>query len=151
MLSSGCDARECRMLLPEGVRIGEHVTCPSLGSPDGVALNSEACHVSSGAAKGVRQAYLPPCVKVHIYNIRSSVSLFNDREILWLVMMPLGGGRAIITLRATDRDRGRSRGCQRSWKVTCHHSCPFTLQVAERRPWQAVGMTCKTCLFQSTI
>ncbi|RVW67844.1 hypothetical protein CK203_060993 [Vitis vinifera] len=32
-------------------------------------------------------------------------------------MMPLGGGRAIITLRATDRDRGRRRGCQRSWEA----------------------------------
>ena len=36
------------MLLPEGVRIGERVTCPSLGSPDGVAPDSEARHVSSG-------------------------------------------------------------------------------------------------------
>ncbi|RVW70354.1 hypothetical protein CK203_048717 [Vitis vinifera] len=56
-------------------------------------------------------------------------------------MMPLGGGRAIITLRAADRDRGSRRGCQRSWEVTCHHSCPFALQAAERGPWQAVGMT----------
>ena len=36
------------MLLPEGVRIGEPVMCPSLGSPDGVAPDSEARHVSSG-------------------------------------------------------------------------------------------------------
>ena len=48
MLSSGCDAHECRVLLPEGVQIGERATCPSLGSPDGVAPDSEACHVSSG-------------------------------------------------------------------------------------------------------
>ncbi|KAL6333073.1 hypothetical protein AAG906_028256 [Vitis piasezkii] len=46
MLSSGCDAHEC-VLLPEGVRIGERATCPSLGSPDGVAPDSEARHVSS--------------------------------------------------------------------------------------------------------
>ncbi|RVW59040.1 hypothetical protein CK203_106725 [Vitis vinifera] len=32
-------------------------------------------------------------------------------------MMPLGGGRAIITLRATDRDRGRHRGCGGTWVV----------------------------------
>ena len=31
------------------------------------------------------------------------------------------------------------------------HSCLFTLQVAERGSWQVVGMTCKTCLLQSTI
>ena len=36
------------MLLPEGVRIGERGTCPSLGSPDGVGPDSKARHVSSG-------------------------------------------------------------------------------------------------------
>ncbi|RVW70025.1 hypothetical protein CK203_059026 [Vitis vinifera] len=36
----------------------------------------------------------------------------------------LGGGRAIITHRAADRDRGRCRGCQRSWEVTCCHFIP---------------------------
>ncbi|RVW23653.1 hypothetical protein CK203_093950 [Vitis vinifera] len=45
-------------------------------------------------------------------------------EIFWFVMMPLGGGRAIITLRAADRNRERRRGCQRSWEVTCHHFIP---------------------------
>ena len=55
----------------------------------------------------VYQAYLPLFVKVHIYSTRSSVSLFNGRGIFWLVMMLLGGGRAIITLRAADRDRGK--------------------------------------------
>ena len=48
MLTSGCDVRECRVLLLEEVRIGERATCPSLGSPDGVSLDSEARHVSSG-------------------------------------------------------------------------------------------------------
>ena len=48
MLTSGCDVRECRVLLLEEVRIGERATCPSLGSPDGVAPDSEAHHVSSG-------------------------------------------------------------------------------------------------------
>ena len=48
MLSSGCDVCEGRVLLPEEVRIGERATCPSLGSPDGVALDSKARHVSSG-------------------------------------------------------------------------------------------------------
>ena len=68
------------------------------------------------------------------------------------VMMPLGGGRAIITLRAADRDRGRLWDCQRSWEVIVGsdlpslHSCPFSLQVAECGPWQAVVITCKTCL-----
>ncbi|RVW41456.1 hypothetical protein CK203_094044 [Vitis vinifera] len=48
MLSSGCDVCECRVLLPKEVRIGERATCPSLGSPDGVAPDSEVHHVSSG-------------------------------------------------------------------------------------------------------
>ena len=34
----GCDDRECRVLLHEGVRIGEHTAC-SLGDPDGVDLD----------------------------------------------------------------------------------------------------------------
>ena len=51
------------------------------------------------------------CEGPYIYRIRNSVSLFNDREIFWLVMMPLGGDRAIITRRAADRDRGRRRSC----------------------------------------
>ena len=72
-------------------------------------------------------------------------------------MMTLGGGRAIITLRAADRDRGSCCDCQKSWEVIARsdllslHSCPFTLQVAERGPWQAVVITCKTCLLQSMI
>ena len=40
-------------------------------------------------------------------------------------------------------DRGK-------WLVVTS-SCPFTLQVAERGLWQAVVITCKTCLFQSMI
>ncbi|RVW85981.1 hypothetical protein CK203_041526 [Vitis vinifera] len=48
MLSSRCDVCECHVLLLEEVRIGERTTCPSLGSPDGVAPDSEARHVSSG-------------------------------------------------------------------------------------------------------
>ena len=77
-------------------------------------------------------------MKVHIYSIRSFVSLFNGREIFCVVMMTLGGGRAIITLRAADRDRGSCCDCQKSWEVIVEsdlpsiHSCPFTLQVAER-------------------
>ena len=48
MLSSECDVCECRVLLPEEVRIGERTMYLSLGSPDGVAPDSEAHHVSSG-------------------------------------------------------------------------------------------------------
>ena len=96
-------------------------------------------------------------MKVHIYSIRSFVSLFNGREIFCVVMMTLGGGRAIITLWAVDRDRSSCCDCQKSWEVIVGsdlpslHSCPFTLQVAERGPWQAVVITCKTCLLQSMI
>ena len=74
-------------------------------------------------------------MKVHIYSVRSSVSLFNGREIFWLVMMTLDGGRVIITLRAADRDRGRRCDCQRSWEVTCHH---FILVLSLCR-WRNVG------------
>ena len=50
---------------------------------------------------------LPLCVKVDIYSIRGFDSLFNGREIFCVVIMTLGSVRAIITLRAADRDRGR--------------------------------------------
>ena len=105
----------------------------------------------------VSRAYLPLCVKVHIYSIRSFVSLFNGREIFCVVMMTLGGGRAIITLWAVDRDRSSCCDCQKSWEVIVGsdlpslHSCPFTLQVAERGSWQAIVITYKTCLLQSMI
>ena len=85
------------------------------------------------------------------------VFLFNGREIFCVVMMTLGGDRAIITLRAADRDRGSCCDCQKSWEVIAGsdlpslHSCPFTLRVAECGPWQAVVITCKTCLLQSMI
>ena len=56
-------------------------------------------------------------MKVDIYSIRSFDSFFNGREIFCVVMMTLGGGRAIITLKAVlteivvgdaaVRDRGR--------------------------------------------
>ena len=49
--------------------------------------------------------------------------------------MPLGGGRTIIILRTADRDRGRRRGCQRSWEVTCHHFIP----VPSLCRWRNVG------------
>ena len=100
----------------------------------------------------MQQAYFPLCVKVHIYSIRSFVSLFNGREIFCVVMMTLGGGRAIITLRVTDRDRGSCCDCQKSWEVIVGsdllslYFCPFTLQVVERGPWLAVVITCKTFL-----
>ncbi|RVW77704.1 hypothetical protein CK203_053419 [Vitis vinifera] len=42
-----CNVNECRVLLPEGVRIGEHAAC-LLGNLNGVALDSDACSVSSG-------------------------------------------------------------------------------------------------------
>ena len=92
-------------------------------------------------------------MKVHIYSLRSFVSLFNGKEIFCVIMMTLGGGRAIITLRAADRDSDSCCDCQKLWEVIVGsnllslHSCPFTLQVVERGPWQAVVITYKTYLF----
>ena len=57
MLSSGRDARECRVPLPEEVRIGERAMWPSLGSPDGVAPDCEARHVSSGGGVPIHTPY----------------------------------------------------------------------------------------------
>ncbi|RVW59279.1 hypothetical protein CK203_113065 [Vitis vinifera] len=98
------------------------------------AFNQDRVLVQSSLQKVSGQGVWthPPMVlsaMVFIYSIRSSVSLFNGRETFWLVMMPLGGGRAIITLWAADRDRGRRRGYQRSWEVTYHHSCLLALQI----------------------
>ena len=93
-------------------------------------------------------------MKVRIYSNRSFVPFFNGGEIFCVVMMTLGRGRAIITLRAVDRDRGSCCDCQKSWEVIVGsdlpslHSSPFTLQVVERGPWQAVVIMCKTCLHQ---
>ena len=44
MLSSGCDDRKCRVLLPKGVRIGERAACILLGNPDGVSLDGSLHH-----------------------------------------------------------------------------------------------------------
>ena len=60
-------------------------------------------------------------MKVDIYSLRSFDSLFNGMEIFCVVMMTLRGGRAIITLRAPDRDRVKW-----SWEVTC---CYFILSL----------------------
>ena len=59
MLSSGCDVREYLVLLLEEVWIGEHATCPSLGSPDGVAPDSKARRVIRG--RGPYNAPLLTC------------------------------------------------------------------------------------------
>ncbi|KAL6332072.1 hypothetical protein AAG906_020751 [Vitis piasezkii] len=47
------------MRFSRGIRIGERATCPSLGSPDGVAPDSEARHMSSG--RGPYNAPLLTC------------------------------------------------------------------------------------------
>ncbi|RVW59123.1 hypothetical protein CK203_105525 [Vitis vinifera] len=68
-------------------------------------------------------------------------------QIFCVVMMTLGGGWAIITLWAADRNHGSCCDCQKSWEVivgsdlSSLHSCLFTLQVAERGSWQAVVIT----------
>ena len=95
-------------------------------------------------------------MKVYIYSSKSTVTLINGGEIFYIVMMTLGGSKAIITLRAADMDRGRWCGYQRSWEVIMWNdrrkwlvvtsSCPLTLQVAERGSWLIVVITCKTCL-----
>ena len=45
-------------------------------------------------------------MNVLLYSVRSSASLFNGGKTFLLVMMPLGGGRAIIILKAAARDHG---------------------------------------------
>ena len=44
---SGCDICECRVPLPEGVRIGEARHVSSWGNLDGANPDRNACHVSS--------------------------------------------------------------------------------------------------------
>ena len=70
------------------------------------------------------------------------------------VMMTLGDSMVIATLPAAVRNRGRWRCCQRSWEVIMLNdhgkwlvvtsTCPFTLQVMGRGPWQVVVISCKT-------
>ena len=45
-------------------------------------------------------------MKVLLYSVRSSTSLFNGGKTFWLVMMALGGDRVISTLQTAVRDRG---------------------------------------------
>ena len=46
--SSGCDVCECRLLLLEGVQIGEARHVSSWGNPDEADPDRNLCHVSSG-------------------------------------------------------------------------------------------------------
>ncbi|KAL6332865.1 hypothetical protein AAG906_017132 [Vitis piasezkii] len=47
------------------------------------------------------------------------------------------GGRAACPYKVGELEGSEcaSSDMVRSWEVTCHHSCPFTLQVAERGSW----------------
>ena len=54
---------------------------------------------------------------------------FNGVTTFWLVMM---------TLRWWQNHHNSASGCQKSWEMTCHHSCHFALQVAKCGLWQAV-------------
>ena len=67
-------------------------------------------------------------MKVPLYSVRSSSFLFNDGRTFWLVMM---------TPRWWQDHHHPVGGCQRSWEVTCHHSCHFTLQAVDRGRWPA--------------
>ena len=61
MLSSGCDVHKCRVLLPEGVRIGERATCPLGGNPDGVDPDSLAAptfHIRNFVRRHFTSGYL---------------------------------------------------------------------------------------------
>ena len=60
-------------------------------------------------------------MKVDIYSIRSFDSFFNGREIFCVVMMTLGGGRAIITLKAVLTEIVAGDHVKWSWEVTCCH------------------------------
>ena len=67
MLSSGCDVHDYRVLLPEGIRIGEHATCP-LGESGWSLLRiamRATCHQGEGPYRevdweGERGCIAPP-------------------------------------------------------------------------------------------
>ena len=62
---------------------------------------------SVGLLLGIASLPSSLCECSYIYSIRSFVPLFNGGEIFCVVMMTLGGGRTIITLKAADRDCSR--------------------------------------------
>ena len=67
-------------------------------------------------------------------------------------MMPLGGGRAIITLQAATKIvRGAAAVRDRGKWLAVTSFLSLHSAVAECGPWQVVMMTCKTCLLQSMI
>ena len=56
--------------------------------------------------------------------VSEALPLFNGRKTFWLVMM---------ALRQWQSHHRSASGCQKSWKMTCRHVCPFALQAAECR------------------
>ena len=75
----------------------------------------------------IYQAYLPPCMKVHIYSVRNFVSLFNGREIFWFCH---------DASRWWQGHHHPTGSCQRSWEVTCRHFIP----VFSLCRWRNVGL-----------
>ena len=67
-------------------------------------------------------------VRTPFYGVRSSAP-FNDWTTFWLVMM---------ALRWWQNHHHSAGGYQKSWEMTCHHSCHFALQAAECGLWRAV-------------
>ena len=110
-------------LLAKDVRTG----CPDTPSDGFVSHGSknQAIALFLGSL-----AYLLLCVKALLYNVRNSALLFNGGKTFWLVMM---------SSRWWQSHHHLAGGCQRLWEVTCHRSCPFALQAAERGLWQIVG------------
>ena len=101
------DARSQPIQIPGSVvpAKGIWTGCPDAPS-DGFVSHGKR-DKSVGLLLGISSLPSSLCESSYIYRTRSYVSFFNGKEIFWLVMMPVGGGRAIITLRAADRDRGK--------------------------------------------
>ena len=92
--------------LQKGIRTG----CPDAPSDGLVSHDKRERYKSVGLLLGIRRLPGDPLLlraKAHIYSFRGTVPLINGEEIFYVVMMIIGVGRSIITLRTAVRNHGR--------------------------------------------
>ena len=72
---------------------------------------------------------LPSSLREGSFIVSKVLPPFNGGTTFWFVMM---------ALRWWQNHHHSASDYQKSWEMTCHHSCPFALQAAECGLWQAV-------------
>ena len=99
--------------------------CPDTPSDDFVShcSDDQSIHLFS------KSDNLPPSLREGLFIVSEALSSFNGGNTFWFVMM---------ALRRWQSHHHSVGGCQKSWEMTCRHSCHFALQAVKCRLWQAV-------------